>query len=94
MSNSLSQETLLLLAKDGEKYLFKYVPGNEKNVFFAMLEIGRNEEFNISLVEVFGIIRKISEYLQSKGRGRNIKIEWPLDREDALKELTVLRKGD
>ncbi|MHC4664119.1 MAG: hypothetical protein ACYS8W_20850 [Planctomycetota bacterium] len=68
----------LMLIKDEHKYLFKYAPGNEKNMFFALLEMGRNEGYNISLVEVFHLIRKISNHLQRHGIGENLTFEWPL----------------
>ncbi|TET35738.1 MAG: hypothetical protein E3J72_10280 [Planctomycetota bacterium] len=73
-----SENCFLMLLKDQDKYLFKYAPGNEKNLFFALLEMGRSEEYNISLVEVFHLIRKISNHLQKHGVGKSMTFEWPL----------------
>jgi len=73
-----SENCFLMLLKDQDKYLFKYSPGNEKNLFFALLEMGRSEDCNVSLVEVFHLIRKISNHLQKHGVGKSMTFEWPL----------------
>ena len=74
----MPENCFLMLVKGEEKYLFKYAPGNEKNLFFTLLDMGRSEDYSISLVEVFQLIRKISNHLKKHGIGESMTFQWPL----------------
>ncbi len=63
--------SFLMVVKNEHKYFFKYTPGDEKNLFFALIEHGKDDRYNISLIEVLHLIRKISAHLREKGHVRN-----------------------
>jgi len=44
--------------------MFRYLKGNEKNLFLAMIEYAKEDEFNISIIETMHLIRKISAALR------------------------------
>lgn len=66
-----SESCFLMIVKDEHKYMFKYKPGNEKNLFLGLIEFGKSSEHNISLIEVLHLIRKISAHLREKGHTRS-----------------------
>lgn len=90
-----SKDCYLALMKNGEFYLFKYLSGNEKNLFFALLEIGRDDNHVLNLTEIFFTIKKISNHLQKHGIGKNLAFEWPKTEEnrlDTVKEPRLIRE--
>ena len=65
MASTVNKEAFFIMKKGNAKYLFKYIQGNEKQLFFALLEIGRSIDHEISLVEIFYVIKQMSKHIQS-----------------------------
>ena len=65
----------LMLLKGGEKYFFKYLPGEEKNLFYSLIEYGKDDAYNITLPEVLSLIKKISSQLRDKGYVKNFTFQ-------------------
>jgi hypothetical protein len=61
----------LLIIKNEHKYFFKYRPGGEKGLFFSLIEYGKDDRYNITLIEVLHLIRKMSAHLRENGDIRN-----------------------
>lgn len=65
------ESSFLLVVKNEHKFFFKYRRGCEKELFYALIEYGKNDEYCISLIEVLHLIRKISAHLREKGHIKN-----------------------
>ena len=61
----------LMVVKDSHRYMFKYSQGEEKKLFFTLIDYGKDDDFNITLIEVLHLIRKISAHLKEKGFLKN-----------------------
>ena len=67
----MSSFSFLSIIKEGHRYFIKYPVGEEKSLFFALIDYGKNKEFNLSLIEALHLIRKISAYLRGNGYSMN-----------------------
>ena len=72
----------VIIFKDEHKYLLRYMGGNEKNLFLVLIEIGKSEDYNLSLIETLHLIRKISRSIQNKGHEKSVSFKLPLPTED------------
>ena len=67
----MKRENFLMILKQNQKYYFKYKRGEEKQLFFVLIEYGKDDSYNITLIEVLHLIRKISQELREKGYKMN-----------------------
>lgn len=63
----MQRKNIVTIQKGEHIYCFRYFPGDEKNLFLAMIEYGRDARFNISITEALHLIRKISAYMRECG---------------------------
>lgn len=68
---SLNGRVPLLLCKEGHFYLFIYRPGNERNLFFALLQAVKNRCVwsNLTAAEVANVIRMVARTLEKGFEG-------------------------
>ncbi len=58
----------LVLLKGGNKYIFRYLPGQEQRLFQVLLEYGRSPTYDLTREEVCSLIREIRKALKAESR--------------------------
>ena len=76
----MEKEYSYLAVRKGEHiFLFKYDKGGETDLFFCLIEFGKNKTGGLSLRNVLDIIRKISECLRKGKRKCSFEIQNELE---------------
>jgi len=67
-----SDYNFLFVVKDEHRYYFKYQAGAEVDLFFALIEVGKNPEYNLRMPDVLRLIRRIGVALRGGGRSPGV----------------------
>ena len=71
--------SFIAVLKGEHKYYFRYPQGQEKEIFYHLIAMGKEKNVEIKLVEVLQIIRIVSTHLREKGYLKSISLTIPLN---------------
>ena len=61
----MKEKRYVMVIKDEHVYYYKYEQGDEKALFFTLINHGKNDDCGITLIEMIHLIRKISAHIRS-----------------------------
>ncbi|MBN2063391.1 MAG: hypothetical protein JW745_01220 [Sedimentisphaerales bacterium] len=87
MANEKAGKRVLTIQKEGEQFVFRYIPGNEEKLLDAFVDLANNEENNFDWFDAAVLSFQLSKNLVEEADKilcPNVKVDRTQDKEDDL----------